>query len=91
MLFRSKILFAPAKAANAGGVGTSALEMAQNGIRLSWTKEEVLTKLQSIMANIHKNCQEACERYGVGYDLEFGSNVAGFEKVAEAMYSQGIV
>lgn len=86
-----KILFAPAKAANAGGVGTSALEMTQNGIRLSWTKEEVLTKLQSIMANIHKNCQEACERYGVGYDLVFGSNVAGFEKVAEAMYSQGIV
>lgn len=86
-----KILFAPAKAANAGGVATSALEMAQNGIRLSWTKEEVLSKLQSIMASIHKNCQEACARYGVEYDLVFGANVAGFEKVAEAMYAQGIV
>lgn len=88
---KNGILFAPAKAANAGGVATSALEMSQNGIKTSWTKEEVLSKLQKIMASVHKNCQEACERYGVGYDLVFGANVAGFEKVAEAMYSQGII
>lgn len=85
------ILFAPAKAANAGGVATSALEMSQNAIRLSWSKEEVFAKLESIMRSIHSNCVDACVRYGKGYDLLFGANVAGFEKVAEAMLSQGIV
>lgn len=85
------ILFAPAKAANAGGVATSALEMSQNAIRLSWSKEEVFAKLESIMRSIHSNCVDACVRYGKDYDLLFGANVAGFEKVAEAMLSQGIV
>ncbi len=86
-----KILFAPAKAANAGGVTTSALEMSQNAIRLSWSKDEVFAKLESIMQSIHSNCVDACVRYGRDYDLLFGANVAGFEKVAEAMLSQGIV
>lgn len=85
------ILFAPAKASNAGGVATSALEMSQNAIRLSWSKEEVFAKLESIMKSIHSNCVDACRRYGRGYDLLFGANVAGFEKVAEAMLAQGVV
>lgn len=85
------ILFAPAKASNAGGVATSALEMSQNAIRLSWSKEEVFAKLESIMKSIHSNCVDACNRYGRGYDLLFGANVAGFEKVAEAMLAQGVV
>lgn len=89
--YARNILFAPAKAANAGGVATSALEMSQNAIRLSWSKEEVFAKLESIMRSIHSNCVDACVRYGKGYDLLFGANVAGFEKVAEAMLSQGIV
>ncbi len=85
------ILFAPAKAANAGGVATSALEISQNAIRLSWSKEEVFAKLESIMKSIHSNCVDACNRYGREYDLLFGANVAGFEKVAEAMLAQGII
>lgn len=85
------ILFAPAKASNAGGVATSAFEMSQNAIRLSWNKEEVFAKLESIMKSIHSNCVDACNRYGRGYDLLFGANVAGFEKVAEAMLAQGVV
>lgn len=88
---KNGVLFAPAKAANAGGVATSALEMAQNSMRLSWTKEEVIEKLQGIMKSIHENCANACARYGLPYDLVDGANIAGFEKVAEAMYAQGIV
>ncbi len=87
----NNILFAPAKAANAGGVATSALEMTQNSMRLSWTKEDVIDKLNGIMKSIHKNCADACVRYGLPYDLVHGANIAGFEKVAEAMYAQGIV
>jgi len=91
-VFRAnKILFAPAKAANAGGVATSALEMSQNSMRLSWSKEEVFEKLEGIMKGIHTNCAKACEKYGTGYDLVYGANIAGFEKVADAMMAQGIV
>ncbi|WP_417799959.1 NADP-specific glutamate dehydrogenase [Tenacibaculum sp.] len=87
----AKILFAPGKASNAGGVATSGLEMSQNSLRLSWTREEVDTKLHSIMNNIH----EACVKYGTqegGYvDYVKGANIAGFVKVADAMLDQGVV
>lgn len=86
----SGILFAPAKAANAGGVLTSALEMSQNSMRLSWTKEEVLEKLSTLMKKIHSSCADACKRYSIPYDLVNGANIAGFEKVADAMMAQGI-
>ncbi|GAA0124836.1 NADP-specific glutamate dehydrogenase [Clostridium sp. CTA-19] len=80
----------PAKAANAGGVSVSALEMAQNSMRYSWTAEEVDAKLHQIMKNIHKNAENAAKEYGFGYNLVAGANIAGFLKVAEAMYAQGI-
>jgi glutamate dehydrogenase/leucine dehydrogenase len=87
----AKILFAPGKASNAGGVATSGLEMSQNSLRLSWTSEEVDQRLKNIMANIH----EACIKYGTdetGYtDYVKGANIAGFVKVADAMLAQGIV
>ncbi|MFC3041192.1 NADP-specific glutamate dehydrogenase [Virgibacillus xinjiangensis] len=90
-LFLEKgVLFAPAKAANAGGVAVSALEMAQNSMRLSWTFKEVDAKLQEIMKDIYKNCMEAAEEYGKPGNLEIGSNIAGFKKVADAMISQGV-
>ncbi|GAU79644.1 NADP-specific glutamate dehydrogenase [Fusibacter sp. 3D3] len=79
----------PAKAANAGGVATSALEMSQNSMRLSWTEAEVDAKLDQIMTNIHKNAAEAAAKYGFGYNLVAGANIAGFVKVAEAMMAQG--
>ena len=85
------ILFGPAKAANAGGVACSALEMSQNGMRLSWTFEEVDEKLQNIMKNIYKNASEAAKEYGEEGNILVGANIAGFMKVAEAMMSQGIV
>ncbi len=88
---KAKILFAPGKASNAGGVATSGLEMSQNSLRLSWTSEEVDQRLKNIMANIH----EACVKYGTdatGYtDYVKGANIAGFVKVADAMLAQGIV
>ncbi|MBR0466770.1 MAG: NADP-specific glutamate dehydrogenase [Clostridia bacterium] len=89
---RSKgdIIVAPSKAVNAGGVGVSALEMSQNSERLSWTAEEVDEKLHSMMKNIHANSAAAAEKYGLGYDLVAGANIAGFEKVADAMMAQGI-
>nr|WP_207710445.1 NADP-specific glutamate dehydrogenase [Clostridium senegalense] len=80
----------PAKAANAGGVSVSALEMAQNSMRYSWTAEEVDAKLHQIMKSIHKNAENAAKEYGFGYNLVAGANIAGFLKVAEAMYAQGI-
>ncbi|MGB7604399.1 MAG: NADP-specific glutamate dehydrogenase [Lutisporaceae bacterium] len=80
----------PAKAANAGGVATSALEMSQNSMRLSWSAEEVDQKLHQIMINIYNNSKEASEKYGFGYNLVAGANIAGFVKVAEAMHAQGI-
>ena len=85
------ILFAPAKAANAGGVATSALEMSQNSMRLSWTFEEVDAKLKNIMVNIYKNASKAAEEYGTKDNLVAGANIAGFVKVAEAMKAQGLI
>lgn len=86
----NKIILGPAKAANAGGVAVSALEMAQNSMRYSWTSEEVDAKLKQIMQNIHAASKVASEKYGLGYDLVAGANIAGFEKVVAAMISQGI-
>ncbi|MCI9306192.1 MAG: NADP-specific glutamate dehydrogenase [Lachnospiraceae bacterium] len=85
------ILFAPGKAANAGGVATSALEMSQNSERLSWTFEEVDAKLQGIMINICHNMADAAERYGFAKNYVVGANIAGFEKVVDAMLAQGVV
>ena len=85
------VLFAPGKASNAGGVATSALEMSQNSERLSWTFEEVDAKLKGIMVNIFHACDEASKKYGFEKNYVVGANIAGFEKVAEAMTAQGIV
>lgn len=85
------ILFMPGKAANAGGVATSALEMSQNSQRLSWTFDEVDEKLHDIMINIFRKVDDAAKRYGVPGNYVAGANIAGFEKVAEAMEAQGIV
>ena len=87
----NKVLFAPGKAANAGGVATSALEMSQNSERLSWTFEEVDSKLQSIMVNIFHNLDDAAKRYNAEGNYVVGANIAGFEKVVDAMTAQGIV
>ncbi len=84
------ILFAPAKAANAGGVSVSGLEMSQNSMRYSWTFEEVDEKLKGIMKNIFHNIYNAAEKYGVKGDLVAGANIAGFEKVCDAMIAQGV-
>lgn len=84
------VLFAPGKASNAGGVATSALEMSQNSERLSWTFEEVDSKLQNIMINIFHNADNAAKKYGVEGDYVAGANIAGFEKVVEAMLAQGV-
>ena len=85
------MLFMPGKAANAGGVATSALEMSQNSQRLSWTFEEVDAKLKDIMVNIYAKVSDAAERYGVAGNYVAGANIAGFEKVAEAMLAQGVM
>ena len=85
------VLFAPGKAANAGGVATSALEMSQNSERLSWTFEEVDAKLKTIMINICHNAANAAEKYGAKGNYVVGANIAGFEKVVDAMTAQGIV
>ena len=87
----AKVLFAPAKAANAGGVATSALEMSQNSMRLSWTFEEVDAKLKGIMENIYAEIASAAKEYGQENNFVMGANIAGFKKVAEAMMAQGIV
>ncbi|HKZ54851.1 MAG TPA: NADP-specific glutamate dehydrogenase [Anaerolineales bacterium] len=85
------VLFGPAKAANAGGVATSGLEMSQNSMRLRWSREEVDDKLHMIMKNIHKACLEAAQTYGKPGDYLMGANIAGFIKVANAMLAYGIV
>ena len=90
-LQKNGILFAPGKASNAGGVATSALEMSQNSERLSWTFEEVDGKLQNIMVNIFHNLDDAAKRYGLDGNYVAGANIAGFEKVVDAMTAQGIV
>ena len=86
-----KVFYGPAKAANAGGVATSGLEMSQNSMRLSWTREEVDDRLHNIMIAIHKHCYEAAEEYGQPGNLVMGANIAGFVKVADAMLDQGLV
>lgn len=85
------VIFAPGKAANAGGVATSALEMSQNSERLSWSFEEVDSKLQGIMVNICHNMSDAAKRYGQDGNYVLGANIAGFEKIVDAMNAQGIV
>ncbi len=86
-----KILYGPGKAANAGGVAVSALEMAQNSMRLCWSREEVDQRLQTIMKSIHRGCVDAADQYGVSGNYVAGANIAGFLKVCKAMLDQGIV
>lgn len=90
LFLENDILFAPAKAANAGGVAVSAMEMSQNSMRLSWTFEEVDEKLQLVMKDIYDNCLQAAEEYGYPGNLIVGANIAGFLKVANSMVSHGI-
>jgi glutamate dehydrogenase (NADP+) len=90
ILQTNKVLYAPGKAANAGGVSTSGLEMSQNSLRFNWSRDEVDEKLHTIMKNIH----DACKKYGVEgdyVDYVKGANIAGFMKVANAMLDQGLV
>jgi glutamate dehydrogenase (NADP+) len=87
----SKTLYGPGKAANAGGVATSGLEMSQNSMRYSWTREEVDNRLHLIMKSIHKSCVEASDRFGTPGNYVNGANIAGFLKVADAMMDQGLV
>jgi glutamate dehydrogenase (NADP+) len=91
LFLEARILYGPAKAANAGGVATSGLEMSQNSIRLSWPREEVDQRLHNIMIAIHKNCFETAEEYGTPGNLVNGANIGGFLKVASAMMDQGLV
>ncbi len=91
VFLKNNILFGPGKAANAGGVAVSGLEMSQNSLRLSWTREEVDEKLHNIMINIHKAAYEAAEKYGTPGNYVNGANIAGFLKVANSMMDQGIV
>ena len=85
------LLYGPGKAANAGGVAVSGLEMAQNSMRLSWPKEEVDKRLKQIMKSIHKTCVDACDSYEVEGNYVAGANIAGFVKVVNAMLDQGLV
>ena len=87
----SRILYGPSKAANAGGVSTSGLEMSQNSMRMSWSREEVDSKLNGIMKNIHRACRDTAERFGTPGNYVNGANIAGFLKVADAMMDQGLV
>lgn len=91
LFLEAKILYGPGKAANAGGVATSGLEMSQNSMRLSWSKEEVDGRLQEIMKNIHSNCLETAEEFGRPGNYVVGANIAGFLKVADAMLDQGVI
>ncbi len=91
MLLDAGMLYGPAKAANAGGVAVSGLEMTQNSIRMSWSREEVDNHLHKIMVNIHESCLAAGEKYGFKNNYVAGANIAGFVKVADAMLAQGIV
>jgi glutamate dehydrogenase (NADP+) len=87
----AKILYGPGKAANAGGVATSGLEMSQNSMRLSWSRAEVDERLHNIMISIHKNAFETADKYGTPGNYVNGANIAGFLKVANAMMDQGAV
>jgi glutamate dehydrogenase (NADP+) len=91
LFLENKVLYGPAKAANAGGVATSGLEMAQNSARISWTREEVDDRLHKIMIAIHSNCYETAEKYGTPGNYVNGANIGGFLKVANAMLDQGMV
>ena len=91
IFLESKTLYGPAKAANAGGVATSGLEMAQNSMRLAWKREEVDQRLHEIMINIHENCRRTAEEYGTPGNYVNGANIGGFIKVAMAMLEQGVV
>ena len=88
---KNGVLLAPAKAANAGGVATSALEMCQNSMRYFWTFEEVDKKLDGIMSNIFKACKDTADEYGLGINYVAGANIAAFKKVSAAMMAQGII
>ena len=90
-LMNHDVIVGPAKAVNAGGVAVSGLEMCQNSMRYSWTAQEVDEKLKRIMRDIHNNSVLAAEKYNLGYNLVAGANIAGFEKIAEAMTAQGII
>ena len=87
----AKIFYGPGKAANAGGVSTSGLEMSQNSMRLNWSREEVDGRLREIMVNIHRNCRDTAEAFGVPGNYVAGANIAGFVKVADSMLEQGVV
>ncbi|MCK5125892.1 MAG: NADP-specific glutamate dehydrogenase [candidate division Zixibacteria bacterium] len=90
VFLKNKILYGPGKAANAGGVAVSGLEMSQNSMRYSWSREEVDNKLHNIMKSIHKSCIEAAEAYGAPGNYVLGANIAGFKKVADSMIDQGV-
>ena len=90
LMEQKNLTVAPSKAVNACGVSVSELEMAQNAQRIYWSAEEVDAKMESIMKNIYDASVEAAERYGLGYNLVAGANIAGFQKVADAMMAQGI-
>ena len=91
ILSAAGLIMAPSKACNAGGVAVSGLEMSQNSSRISWSSEEVDQKLKNIMKNIHDASVKAAAKYNLGYNLIAGANIAGFEKVAEAMLAQGVI
>jgi glutamate dehydrogenase (NADP+) len=91
LFVQNRILYGPGKAANAGGVSTSGLEMSQNSMRMNWSREEVDEKLKTIMVNIHANARAAAEEYGQPDNYVLGANIAGFTKLADAMLDQGIV
>ncbi len=90
-LLAANILFGPGKAANAGGVAVSGLEMSQGALKLKWSREEVDARLRAIMQAIHQQCRDAAAEYGRTDDYVSGANIAGFVKVAEAMFDQGVV
>ena len=90
LMQQPNMVVAPSKAVNAGGVLVSGFEMSQNSERLSWTAEEVDSKLHQVMTDIHDGSAAAAERYGLGYNLVAGANIVGFQKVADAMMAQGI-
>ena len=91
LFLERQILYGPGKAANAGGVAVSALEMAQNSMRITWSRKEVDERLQGIMRSIHETCAGAAEHYGTPGNYVNGANIAGFVKVARAMLDQGLV
>ena len=85
------VLYGPGKAANAGGVAVSGLEMSQNAMRLSWTREGVDERLREIMRRIHEQCRSTAEEFGAPGNYVHGANIAGFRKVADAMLAQGVI